>query len=127
MVELFQNQEVVVALLSGGVLVKLVDYLLPALLNKKRRETATELEEKENLRKDIEYLRGQIEELRIEIGGLREEITGKNQLVSKWQRKYWATKLENDRILLQVRHYGSQELKERINDTLREVEEVEEM
>lgn len=118
MLDFIQNKEVLIALLSGGALAKLVDYLLPALINKNKRAESLAAVEKENLRKDIEFLRGQIEELRREVAQLREDLTERNKDVSFWQRLYWDKKVKLDRLLLQIRHHDDKELREKIKEVL---------
>ncbi|MCA1800302.1 MAG: hypothetical protein LC687_07710 [Actinobacteria bacterium] len=116
--DLFSNPDLWIAVLSGGVLVKIVDYLLPAMLNKKKSGLEFDHSEKTDLREDIEYLRGEIENLRREVKDLRETLKHMEGEAAQWQRRYWRKKIELERVVWQVRHFGHEETKRRVLDTL---------
>lgn len=118
MFEFLGDRELWVAVFSGGVLVKIIDYIFPALLNRKENAASFAHSEKEDLREDIDYLRNEIEELRKEVAELRLALKTKDIEVSKWQRMYWRKKLELEKVVWQVRHYGDQGIKGRVMDTL---------
>lgn len=117
--DIFSNVELWVAVLSGGVMVKIVDYLLPAAINRKEKAQNLEAGERHNLRVDIEYLRGQIEDLRKEVDDLRSELEKKTREVSVWQHRYWEKKILLDRVLIQVRHHGDDGIRRKVNEALR--------
>lgn len=123
MLELFMSLEFWVALLTGGVVVKLIDHLFPALLNRQKNAIALESSEKDDLRRDIEYLRKQVDGLRKEVTELRVQIESKDKEIASWQRKYWSKKLALDRVLLQVKHYGTDEVHARVLDVIGEDEQ----
>lgn len=122
MIDLFQDRELWIAVLSGGVFVKIVDYLLPAFLNRQQRRIQTSANEKQDLRDDIDYLRGEIEKLRQEVSTLKESLDHEEQAVSSWQRRFWKKKLELEKVILQVKNFGDQSIQERVFDTLSEPE-----
>lgn len=118
MLEFLADRELWVAVFSGGVLVKLIDYIFPALLNRKQNAAEFFTQEKEDLRGDIEYLREEIAKLRNELEKLRAEVKIKDQEVSKWQRLYWRKQLELEKVVWQVRHFGDDNIRHRVMETL---------
>lgn len=108
------SPELWIAVVSGGFGIKLID----VVMNLRRNRNSNDMDEKESLRKDIEYLRKQIEELRAEVNTLKNEVTKKDEYISFWQRRYWDKKLELDRVLVHVSHFGSPELKEKVRQAL---------
>jgi len=117
--DILQNIQLWVALATGGVGVKVAD----AVLNARRRRTTFDTDEKDSLRKDIDYLRGQIDELRAEIADLRAQLEQREQEVSVWQRRYWSKKLVLDRVMLEVEHSASEDLKDKVKAVSTEEEE----
>lgn len=120
MPDFLQNVDFWIAVLGGGAFVKVVDYLLPAILNRKSRGIAVGHEEKDDLRDDIEYLRNEIEKLRREVTKLKDALQKREREVSIWQRNYWRKKMELDKVIWQVRHYGDETVKAKVLETLSE-------
>lgn len=114
--DILQSIQFWVAVLTGGVGIKLVD----AMLNARKNKTSFDTDEKESLRKDIDYLRGQIEELRKEVESLREQLEEREREVSVWQRRYWSKKLELDRVIMEVEHSAPDEVKDRVRSVTSE-------
>ena len=114
------NMELWIALITGGAATKLIDYLIPSLLNRRKRNLEVSSDERDNLRKDIEYLRAQLKELREEVDRLRDEVEKRDQEAREWQQKYWMAKLQLDRVLIQVKHHASHEVKQKVKDAMRE-------
>lgn len=112
--EILASAELWIAVVSGGIGVKLLD----SILNRRKNKNDVDADEKESLRKDIEYLREQIAELRTEIDTLRRELRKRDKDVSFWQKKYWDKKLELDRVITHVNHLGNDQLKESVKKTL---------
>lgn len=123
--EIIQSVEFWAAALGGGVLVKLVDYLLPYVLNRKKNSAKDAADERENLRHDIEYLRGEIEVLRLEVEELRVGLRTKERELSTWQRKYWEKRLQLERILLHIKHNADHGLRVEVAQILQDCEEGE--
>lgn len=116
------SMELWIALVTGGAATKLIDYLLPSMLNRRKNNLAFSSDERENLRKDIEYLRAQLQELRMEVEKLRDEVEKRDAEVREWQQKYWEVKIQLDRVLIQVKHHGTEEIKKKVRDALNEDE-----
>ena len=114
------NTELWIALITGGAVTKLIDYLIPSLLNRKKRSLEVSSDERDNLRKDIEYLRAQMKELREEVDRLRDEVEKRDKEAREWQHKYWTVKIQLDRVLIQVKHHASPEVKAKVKDAMRE-------
>lgn len=120
MIDLLQDRELWIAVLSGGVFVKIIDYMLPAVLNRRQRRTSALTAEKDGLRGDIEYLRGEIDSLKREVRQLKGDLEQEEKEVSKWQRMFWKKKLELEKVILQVRNFGDDDIQTRVFDTLNE-------
>lgn len=118
MFEFLQSTDFWIAIASGGVLVKIIDYLFPAILNRRERDSAFGSIEKGNLRKDIDYLRQQIKELREEVAELKAQMEVKDKEISRWQRLYWRKKLELDKVVWEIRHYAKPETVEKVLETI---------
>lgn len=118
MLDFFGDRELWIAVLSGGALVKIIDYIFPALLNRRKNAAAFQTSVKDDLRGDIDYLRHEIEQLRKEVEELWSELHAREREVSKWQRMYWRKKLDLEKVVWQVRHFGDDGIKERVMDTL---------
>lgn len=118
MFEFLQSTDFWIAVAAGGALVKAIDYLFPAILNRRENNEEFFTSEKSNLRRDIEYLRQQIKELREEVGELKAQMDVKDREISKWQRLYWRKKLELDKVVWEVRHYAKSETVERVLETI---------
>lgn len=116
------SMEFWIALITGGVATKLIDYLMPTIVNRRQRNLEFSSDERENLRKDIEYLRSQLQELRQEVEKLRDEVEKRDVEVREWQQKYWQVKIQLDRVLIQVKHHGTPEIKQKVKDALNEDE-----
>jgi predicted nuclease with TOPRIM domain len=116
------SMELWIALITGGAATKLIDYIIPSFINRKKRRLEFGNDERENLRRDIEYLREQLQELRGEVKKLREEVNKRDAEVREWQHKYYEVKIQLDRVLIQVKHHGSPEVKQKVKDALREDE-----
>lgn len=113
-----ESREFWIAVLTGGGFVKVVDYLFPFLLNRKRRGINLTASEKDDLRKDIKFLRGQIDELRAEVDNLKDSLYAREREVSLWQRRYWKKKIELEKVVWQVRNFGDEGMHERVFDSL---------
>lgn len=118
--EILASAELWIAVVSGGIGVKLLD----SILNRRKNKNDVDADEKESLRKDIEYLREQIAELRTEIDTLRKELRKRDKDVSFWQKKYWDKKLELDRVITHVNHLGSDQLKESVRKALDDSDDI---
>jgi predicted nuclease with TOPRIM domain len=114
------SMELWIALVTGGVVTKLIDYLMPAITNRKQRGLAFSSDERENLRKDIEYLRAQLTELRQEVERLRGEVEKRDTEAREWQQRYWTVKIQLDRVLIQVKHHASPEVKDKVKEAMQE-------
>lgn len=120
MLDFLLSSDLWVAALTGGVLVKLIDYILPSIINSRPRRTEFLIGEKDALKKDIDYLRGETEAMRKELNSLRLEVRESSREASTWQRRYWQKKIVLDRVAWEVRHFGNDDVRERVFGTLGE-------
>lgn len=118
-----------IAILTGGVGVKLLDYLLPFLFgrderrqNLQRTSVSDSSDERNALRKDIEYLRHEIEELRADVESLEEKVKAKSREVSVWQQRYWEKRIQLDRVVIEVKHHGDEHIWAKIESIIAESE-----
>ena len=118
MFDFLLSSDLWVAALTGGVLVKLIDYILPSIINSRSRKTEFLVGEKDALKKDIDYLRGEIETMRKELNSLRSEVRESSREASAWQKRYWQKKIVLDKVAWEVRHFGNDDVRERVFDTL---------
>lgn len=123
--ELLSESALWIAILSGGVAVKILDYVLPFLFGRdeRRREAARATivdtsDERNALRQDIEYLRREIEELRADVDKLEEKVRSKSREVSVWQQKYWEKRIQLDRVVLEVKHHGDEHIWARVESII---------
>ena len=112
--EILASVELWVAILMGGVAVKILDSMLPHIFNRSDRASG----ERGNLRKDIEYLRGELNDLRTQVVGMEKKLKEKNIEISQWSSRYWEEKIQNDKIVTIVRHYGDDDLRERVGKVM---------
>jgi hypothetical protein len=101
------NPDLWIAVLSGGVIVKLIDQVVPVLLNGRSRRVQIGVEEREALRRDIEYLRGEIGQLRNEVAELRVRIREREEEVTSWRLRFWRAKSSLDRVMIFVHDHVS--------------------
>ena len=118
MLSVLSSVELWIAVLTGGAAVKIIDYILPAILNRRSRDNQVVADEKEDLRHDIEYLRGQIDELRSEVKTLQAALQVVEREASMWESRYWRKKIELEKVIWQVRNFGEPNIQERVLDTL---------
>lgn len=115
--DIFTSAQFWIAVLSGGTVVKIIDYMLPHFLNRERDQMKDRADERSNLRGDIDYLRGEIDKLRNEVGELRHELEDTREELATWQRRYWSKKTTLDRIVAHVNTLGSDEVRKVVLET----------
>lgn len=130
--DIFTSLQFWIAILTGGTAVKIIDYLLPHMLNRGKNRRENEADERNSLRDDITWLREEIGKQRVEIGELRGEVDSlRNELgvtqkeLSVWQRRYWSKKTALDKIVAQVNSLAAEDVRRKVLDTaaLLEIEE----
>ena len=96
---------VLVALLTGGVFVK----VLEILASRSKRLEDVRYSERDNLRQDISYLRQEVKQLREEVKALRTTVDNKDKTIDEWQKKYWGLKAKVERLLAYYKEHASEE------------------
>jgi predicted nuclease with TOPRIM domain len=138
-IDVITSPEVIVALLAGGVLREVIGTfstragrVLGNRLKKVEEHQAKvdlETSEKDSLREDIKHLRGEISLLRQQIETMKSDMTRKEESRHYWQRRYWMTRAEADRLtqfLLMIREERTaKQARELLEDLKRDNEQYE--
>ncbi|MCA1800625.1 MAG: hypothetical protein LC650_04975, partial [Actinobacteria bacterium] len=69
-------------------------------------------------------LRRELEDLRRLVENLEEKIKDRDREISHWSSRYWEEKIQKDKIVTIVKHYGDEDLNERVSEVVVTEEEA---